>query len=47
MFEQLGELAAELDRLESELPLRSLLLAPLSEDTFHRFTDHVLPRLSP
>jgi alkanesulfonate monooxygenase SsuD/methylene tetrahydromethanopterin reductase-like flavin-dependent oxidoreductase (luciferase family) len=38
--------ADELMRLEAELPLRSLLLAPLSEETFHRFTDDVLPRLS-
>lgn len=37
----------ELRRLETELPLRSLLLAPLSEETFRRFTDDVLPRLSP
>ena len=36
----------ELQRLEAELPLRSLLLAPLSEETFRRFTDHVLPRVS-
>ena len=36
----------ELLRLEAELPLRSLLLAPLSEETFRRFTDDVLPRLA-
>ena len=36
----------ELRRLETELPLRSLLLAPLSEETFRRFTDDVLPRIS-
>ena len=36
----------ELLRLETELPLRSLLLAPLSEETFKRFTDDVLPRVS-
>jgi alkanesulfonate monooxygenase SsuD/methylene tetrahydromethanopterin reductase-like flavin-dependent oxidoreductase (luciferase family) len=39
--------AAELRRLETELPLHSLLLAPLSEETFRRFTDDVLPKLSP
>ena len=38
--------ADELRRLEGELPLRSLLLAPLSEETFRRFTDDVLPRLA-
>ncbi len=38
--------ADELRRLEAELPLRSLLLAPLSEETFRRFTDDVLPRLA-
>jgi len=38
--------ADELLQLEASLPLRSLLLAPLSEETFHRFTDDVLPRLS-
>lgn len=38
--------AEELLRLEAELPLRSLLLAPLSEETFRRFTDDVLPRLA-
>lgn len=37
----------ELRRLEAEVPLGSLLLAPLSEETFRRFTDHVLPRLAP
>jgi hypothetical protein len=39
--------ADELRRLEAELPLHSLLLAPLSEETFRGFTDDVLPRLSP
>jgi alkanesulfonate monooxygenase SsuD/methylene tetrahydromethanopterin reductase-like flavin-dependent oxidoreductase (luciferase family) len=38
--------ADELLRLGAEVPLRSLLLAPLSEETFRRFTDDVLPRLS-
>ena len=37
--------ADELLRLEADLPLRSLLLAPLSEETFRRFTDDVLPRV--
>ncbi|HXQ22534.1 MAG TPA: hypothetical protein VN812_12735 [Candidatus Acidoferrales bacterium] len=36
----------ELLRLEAVLPLQSLLLAPLSEETFRRFTDAVLPRLA-
>jgi alkanesulfonate monooxygenase SsuD/methylene tetrahydromethanopterin reductase-like flavin-dependent oxidoreductase (luciferase family) len=38
--------AEELQRLEAEIPLRSLLLAPLSEETFRRFTDDVLPRVA-
>ncbi len=38
--------AEELQRLEADLPLRSLLLAPLSEETFRRFTDNVLPRVA-
>lgn len=38
--------ADELLRLEAEVPLQSLLLAPLSEETFRRFTDDVLPRVS-
>jgi alkanesulfonate monooxygenase SsuD/methylene tetrahydromethanopterin reductase-like flavin-dependent oxidoreductase (luciferase family) len=37
---------AQLRQLEAEVPLRSLLLAPLSEETFRRFTDDVLPRLA-
>jgi alkanesulfonate monooxygenase SsuD/methylene tetrahydromethanopterin reductase-like flavin-dependent oxidoreductase (luciferase family) len=32
--------------LEATVPLRSLLLAPLSEETFRRFTDGVLPRVA-
>ena len=36
----------ELLQLESAVPLRSLLLAPLSEETFRRFTDDVLPRVA-
>lgn len=39
--------ADELQRLEAEVPLRSMLLAPLSEETFRRFTDDVLPQISP
>ena len=35
----------QLRQLEAEMPLRSMLLAPLSEDTFRRFTDDVLPHL--
>ena len=35
----------QLRGLETEIPLRSMLLAPLSEDTFRRFTDEVLPRV--
>ncbi len=31
----------------AELPLRSLLLAPLSEETFRCFTDDVLPKICP
>ncbi len=42
-----GAVGDALLRLEADLPLRSLLLAPLSEETFRRFTDNVLPRLSP
>ena len=38
--------ADELRRLEAQLPLRSVLLAPLSEETFRRFTDDVLPRVA-
>ena len=38
--------ADELLRLESDVPLQSLLLAPLSEETFRRFTDDILPRLA-
>jgi len=38
--------ADELLRLETEMPLRSLLLAPLSEETFRRFTDEVLPKVA-
>jgi alkanesulfonate monooxygenase SsuD/methylene tetrahydromethanopterin reductase-like flavin-dependent oxidoreductase (luciferase family) len=41
-----GAVVDELVRLEAELPLRSLLLAPLSEETFRRFTDDVLPRVA-
>jgi alkanesulfonate monooxygenase SsuD/methylene tetrahydromethanopterin reductase-like flavin-dependent oxidoreductase (luciferase family) len=36
----------ELRRLEEEMPLRSLMLAPLSEETFRRFTDDVLPKVA-
>ena len=38
--------ADELLRLETEMPLRSLLLAPLSEETFRRFTHEVLPKVA-
>ena len=38
--------ADQLLRLEAELPLGSMLLAPLSEETFRRFTDDVLPKLA-
>jgi alkanesulfonate monooxygenase SsuD/methylene tetrahydromethanopterin reductase-like flavin-dependent oxidoreductase (luciferase family) len=41
-----GAVTDELLRLEAELPLRSMLLAPLSEETFRRFTDDVLPRVA-
>jgi len=36
----------ELRRLEADMPLGSLLLAPLSEETFRRFTDDVLPHVA-
>jgi alkanesulfonate monooxygenase SsuD/methylene tetrahydromethanopterin reductase-like flavin-dependent oxidoreductase (luciferase family) len=35
-----------LQRLEAEMPLRYLLLSPLSERTFGLFTDRVLPRVA-
>lgn len=34
-----------LTRLEEEMPLDYLLLSPMSEKTFHLFTDHVLPHV--
>jgi alkanesulfonate monooxygenase SsuD/methylene tetrahydromethanopterin reductase-like flavin-dependent oxidoreductase (luciferase family) len=35
----------ELDRLRTEMRLRYLMIAPLSHETFIRFTDDVLPHL--
>ncbi len=36
----------ELRRLEEEIPLGYLMAAPLSNETFHRFTDDVMPAIA-
>ena len=36
----------ELERLREEIDLQYLLLSPMSNDTFLRFTEHVLPRVA-
>ncbi len=39
------EVVDRLKQLEVEIPMNYLMLAPMSQDSFLRFTKHVLPKL--